>query len=233
VSPRLRGVALLPVPAPEEAALELRRAVSELGFSGGMLAADGSHLLGDPRFWPIYEEAQRLDTPLAVHASGSHLGGAGVDLFPKFIQAHTVSHPFGQMRQLTSIVFEGIPERFPRLRLAFLEAGVSWVPYWMGRMDEEYEKRGAVEALALKRKPSEIIRSGSLYFSCEVEEKTLPYVVEFLGEDNIFFASDYPHERRRDQFLHDIPEFVERTDLTDKVKEKILLHNERRFYRLD
>ena len=54
-----------------------------------------------------------------------------------------------------------------------------------------------------------------------------------MGEDRIFFASDYPHERARPQFLHDIPEFVERTDLTDKVKEKILLHNARRFYRLD
>ena len=54
-----------------------------------------------------------------------------------------------------------------------------------------------------------------------------------MGEDRIFFASDFPHERARPDFLHDIPEFVERTDLSDKVKEKILLHNARRFYRLD
>ena len=143
VSPRLKAVALLPIQDPEAAAAELGRAVRQLGFVGGMLAADGSHLLGDARFVPVYEEAQGLDVMLAVHASGSHLGGAGVELFPRFIQAHTVSHPFGQMRQLTSIILEGIPERFPRLRLAFLEAGSGWVPYWMERMDDEYAKRAA------------------------------------------------------------------------------------------
>src|SRR5580765_5156810 len=81
VSPRLQAVALLPVQDPAAAALELRRAVSELGHVGGMLAADGTHLLGDERFLPVFEEADRLGVMLGVHASGSHLGGAGVDLF--------------------------------------------------------------------------------------------------------------------------------------------------------
>lgn len=229
VSPRLKAVALLPVQAPHEAAAELQRAVRELGLSGGMLAADGSHLLGDSRFWPIYEEAQRLDTPLAVHASGSHLGGAGVDLFPQFIQAHTVSHPFGQMRQLTSVVFEGIPERFPRVRLAFLEAGCTWVPYWMGRMDEEYEKRGSTEAPALKRKPSEYIAGGSIYFSCEAEEAILPQALRLVGEDQILYASDYPHWDNN--FPHSIKELKERDDLTETQKRKILAENTRRFYK--
>src|SRR3990170_2012120 len=71
VSPRLRAVALLPVQAPQEAAAELHRAVRDMGFVGGMLAADGPHLLGQVQFVPLYEEAQRLDTMLAVHASGS------------------------------------------------------------------------------------------------------------------------------------------------------------------
>ena len=142
-SPRLHAVALLPVQDPEAAARELRRAVTELGLVGAMLAADGTHLLGDARFLPIYEEADRLDVMLGIHASGSHLGGAGVDLFPAFIQAHTCSHAFGQMRQITSMVFEGIPERFPALRIAYLEAGCGWAPYWMERMDDEYAKRAA------------------------------------------------------------------------------------------
>src|SRR5262245_35800675 len=89
VNPRLQAVALLPVQDPMAAAAELRRAVTELGHVGGMLAADGTHLLGDERFLPVYEEADRLGVMLGIHASGSHLGGAGVDLFSKFIQAHT------------------------------------------------------------------------------------------------------------------------------------------------
>src|SRR6185503_14331427 len=114
---------LLPVQAPEACAPELRRAVRELGLCGAMLPADGGHLLGDARYSDVYETAQQLDVMLGIHASGSHLGGAGVDLFPAFIQAHTCSHAFGQMRQITSIILEGIPERFPDARIAFLEAG--------------------------------------------------------------------------------------------------------------
>ena len=54
-----------------------------------------------------------------------------------------------------------------------------------------------------------------------------------MGADYLLFPSDYPHERQRAEFMRDIPAFVERTDLTDAVKEQILYHNPRRFYRLD
>ena len=229
VSPRLKAVALLPVQDPEAAALELRRGVRELGLAGAMLAADGTHLLGDARFTPIYEEAQRLDVMLAIHASGSHLGGAGVDLFPRFIQAHTVSHPFGQMRQLTSMIFEGIPERFPALRLAFLEAGAGWAPYWMERMDDEYAKRSA-EAPALRKKPSEYVRGGNIYFSCEADEWLLPQAMKLVGENQIVFASDFPHWDN--SYPASIDEIRDRGDLTDAQKRNLFAENARRLYRL-
>jgi uncharacterized protein len=228
-SSRLRAVALLPLQDPEAAARELRRAVRELGCVGGMLAADGPHLLGDARFDPVYEEAQRLDTMLAVHASGSHLGGGGVEMFERFIQAHTVSHPFGQMRQITSMVFEGVPERFPDLRLAFLEAGCGWGPYWMERMDDEYAKR-STEAPALKKRPSEYVRSGRIYFSCEADEWLLPQAVKLVGENQIVFASDYPHWDH--SFPGSIGEIRDRGDLGGAQKQKILAGNARRLYRL-
>ena len=229
-SPRLKAVALLPVQDPEAAAVELRRAARELGLSGAMLAADGDHLLGDARFNPVYEEAERLGVAVTVHASGSHLGGAGVDRFPRFIQTHTVSHPFGQMRQLTSMIFEGVPERFPRLRLAFLEAGCGWAPYWMERMDDEFDKRGAAEAPALKKKPSEYVRSGNIYFSCEADEWLLPQALKLVGEDQIVYASDFPHWDN--SFPGSIDEIKMRGDITDAQKHKVLGDNCRRLYGL-
>lgn len=228
VSPRLKAVALLPVQDPDAAALELGRSVKELGFVGAMLAADGAHLLGDARFTPIYEEADRLGVMLGIHASGSHLGGAGVDLFPRFVQAHTCSHPFGQMRQLTSVVFEGVPERFPGLRLAFLEAGCGWAPYWMERMDDEFDKRGRAEAPALRKKPSEYVRSGSIYFSCEADEWLLPQALKLVGENQIVYASDFPHWDN--SYPASIDEIRARGDITDTQKRKILADNCRRLY---
>ncbi len=229
VSPRLKAVALLPVQDPDACAKELRRAVRELGHSGAMLAADGSHVLGDERFSGIYEEAQRLNVMLGIHASGSHLGGGGVELFPRFIQAHTCSHAFGQMRQLTSMIFEGVPERFPDLRIAFLEAGCGWAPYWMERMDDEYAKR-AVEAPALKKKPSDSVRSGTIYFSCEADEWLLPQAVKLIGENQIVYASDFPHWDN--SYPQSVNEIRERGDLTDRQKQKIFADNARHLYGL-
>jgi predicted TIM-barrel fold metal-dependent hydrolase len=228
-SPRLHAVALLPVQDPDAAARELRRAVSELGLVGAMLAADGSHLLGDSRFGPIYEEADRLDVMLGIHASGSHLGGAGVDLFPQFIQAHTCSHAFGQMRQITSMIFEGVPARFPRLRIAYLEAGVGWVPYFVQRMDEEFEKRGHVEAPRLPRRPSEYVKGGNIYFSCEAEEVLLRAATDYVGASQILYASDFPHWDH--SYPQSLKELRDRPDLTDGEKRQILSENPRRLYR--
>jgi predicted TIM-barrel fold metal-dependent hydrolase len=230
VTPRLRAVALLPVQDPDAAARELERAVRDLGLCGAMLAADGPHLLGDRRFDPVYEVAQRLGVMVGVHASGSHLGGAGVDLFPTFIQAHTVSHAFGQMRQLTSMIFEGVPERFPALRLAFLEAGAGWAPYWMERMDDEFAKRGAAEAPVLRKRPSEYVRSGNIYFSCEADEWLLPQALKLVGENQIVYASDFPHWDN--SYPGSVDEIQTRGDLSAAQKRKVLADNCRRLYGL-
>ena len=230
VTPRLRAVALLPVQDPDAAARELERAVRDLGLCGAMLAADGPHLLGDRRFDPVYEVAQRLGVMVGVHASGSHLGGAGVDLFPTFIQAHTVSHAFGQMRQLTSMIFEGVPERFPALRLAFLEAGAGWAPYWMERMDDEFAKRGAAEAPVLRKRPSEYVRSGNIYFSCEADEWLLPQALKLVGENQIVYASDFPHWDN--SYPGSVDEIQTRGDLSAPQKRKVLADNCRRLYGL-
>jgi predicted TIM-barrel fold metal-dependent hydrolase len=136
------------------------------------------------------------------------------------------------MTQLTNMMFQGVFDRFPRLRLAFLEAGVGWVPYMMDRLDEDAEKFGSRLAKPLQRRPSEYLKSGNVYFTAEVEEKTLPYVLSLLGEDAILWASDYPHERERDEFGGDIPYFRARTDVSDQAKRKILYDNALRFYRI-
>jgi uncharacterized protein len=229
---RFHGMALVPVHDVPAAVVELRRAVKERGLSGAVLpSATVLHKgYGHRDFDPLYAEAVALDVPLAIHGAPSK--GFGFDYFDTFIKTHTLEHPVALMIQLTSMLFDGVFERFPTLRVGYLEAGCGWIPYMMDRMDEELDRRGARWCPDLSKTPTEYLRSGNIYVSCEVEERSLPYVVERLGEDVILFPSDYPHERQRDQFLGDIPEFEERTDLSERVKEKILSHNARRFYNL-
>ncbi len=228
-SPRLKAVANLPICNPAEAAKELNRAVTKLGLVGGMLAAQAhSKNLGSPEFYPLYEEAQRLDTPVAIHAFGGD--EAGSEIFEQFICLHTTGHPFPVLRQLTGMIFGGIPELFPKLKLAYLEIGCGWIPYWMERMDEEWEKRGKVEAPLCKKKPSEYITGGQIYYGCEPEEKMMGFVVREFGSETLMYASDYPH------WDASWPESAvliwAREDLSLDAKKNILQRNAERFYNL-
>jgi predicted TIM-barrel fold metal-dependent hydrolase len=229
-SPRLKGVALLPLQDPRAAADELRRAVRELGLVGGMLAADGYWLLGHARFDPIYAAAQELGVPLAVHAGGTDMGDAGHEPWPKFIQAHACSHVFAQLRQITSVLLDGVPVRFPRLRIAFLEAGSGWIPFFLQRLDEEWEKRGHAEARLLTKSPTEYVRDGHVYFSCEADEPLLPQALAYVPADRIMYASDFPHWDH--SYPKSVKELADRADLTDAQKASVLAGAARKFYTL-
>jgi predicted TIM-barrel fold metal-dependent hydrolase len=226
---RLAGVALLPVQDPGAAVDELRRARDELGFVAGMLAADGPQLLGHARYDVLFEEAERLGIALCVHGSGSDLGQHG-EPFPKFLQAHVVSHVAAQMRQLTSLVLEGVPDRFPRLRLGFFEAGAGWAPPLFARMDREHALRGRVDAPRLQRAPSACLADGNVYFSCESGDPFLGAVVDWLGPRQLLYGSDYPH------WDHDFPrsarELAEHPELDEATRRLILSENAARFYGL-
>ena len=177
---RLQGIALLPILDVGAAVTELRHAVRDLGMRGALLPAATvlGKAFGHRDFDPLYEEAERLDVALAFHGAPSR--GFGFDFFDSFIKTHTLEHPFAILVQFTSLMFDGVFERFPQLRVAFLECGAGWVPYMMDRMDDEFEKRGQRWCPFLRRKPSEYVREGNIYFSCEVEERTLPYVIELV-----------------------------------------------------
>jgi predicted TIM-barrel fold metal-dependent hydrolase len=102
----------------------------------------------------------------------------------------------------------------------------------MDRLDEKYQGDRRRRSIALKKLPSEYIRSGNIYFSCELDERTLDVVVRELGEDLLMYPSDFPHEKSRGEFTEDIPAFLKRDDLSDIVKRKVLYDNAKRFYRL-
>jgi len=110
-----------------------------------------------------------------------------------------------------------------------MESGAGWVPFFMEHMDGEFEKR-PWDAPLCKAKPSEYVTCGRAYFSCEPEEKTIPYVLGWVGEDHIIYASDYPHWDS--EWPHTVDELMGREDIEPRVKAKILGQNALRFYDL-
>jgi predicted TIM-barrel fold metal-dependent hydrolase len=228
-SPRLKGIGLVPFQDVPSAVAEINRAVTKLGLVGIAIASYGmKDHLGTPTLWPIYEELQRLKTPLLVH--NSRQGPAGEIRFDTFLFQHTVARPFETMIDCAALLYGGIPEKFPKLRIAFLECGCGWVPYWMDRMDEEWEHRQS-EAPLLKAKPSEYITHGNWFFAAEPEESTVPYVMDRIGDDKIIFASDYPHWDG--MFPYVVSTIRERKDISQESKHKFLGENARRLYGWD
>jgi predicted TIM-barrel fold metal-dependent hydrolase len=225
---RLKGVAIVPYLDPTEAARELDRAVAKLGLVGLMFPTfiPGRNV-ADPFFWPIYEEAERLGVPVGMHASGSETGDPY--RFSNFLAVHTWTHAPEQMISVISCVYGGLFEKFKRLRIGFMESGAGWVPFFMEHMDGEFEKR-PWDAPLCKAKPSEYVTCGRAYFSCEPEEKTIPYVLGWVGEDHIIYASDYPHWDS--EWPHTVDELMGRKDIEPRVKAKILGQNALRFYDL-
>jgi predicted TIM-barrel fold metal-dependent hydrolase len=99
----------------------------------------------------------------------------------------------------------------------------------MDRMDMEYGHRSP-QAPLLHKKPSEYMTNGQIYYHAELWETMLPYVIERVGEDQIIYASDYPHEP---DLAEVIRKFEDRKDLSDSVKRKILSDNGKRFYKME
>ncbi len=142
---------------------------------------------------------------------------------------HVVTHAFEVMIGALCIVSGGVLERHPRLKCAFLEAGAGWIPYWIERLDEHYEyMQPAVPWL--RKEPGTYMRSAQCYYSFEPDEKTLPYVLDFVGRDRLVFASDYNHSDSK--FPETVNHMAAREDLSAETLRLVMCDNACRLYNL-
>lgn len=230
---RLKSVAKLPMIDPIAAVAELKRAVTELGMVGMVTP---QHVrdknLDHPSFDPVWEEAQRLGVAVCVHGGGQAIDQVpiGVDRFKTRLETHAFTHPVGQMLAVMAFSVGGILHRFPKLRVAFLEANVGWLPFWLDRLDEHWELTPE-QAPVIDRKPSEYILSGNCFIGCDPDERTIPYVVDSCGEGVVVYASDYCHWDCA--FPDTVKIIAERNDLTKSAKEALFHTNPARLYGLN
>ena len=224
-SSKLKGIAMLPVQDPQAAAKELEFAVKELGMVGGLLPTPGlSIAYGNDSFDPLYKTAESLGTLLGVHgASRQHGVGVNLDYLTgkgnSGSQGFVLAHLFGQMSQFTDMIYNNVWDKFPNLKVCYLEAGCGWVPYLMERIDR---RTGGLASKAVNNSP--------IYFHAELEEDfVLAPALTFVGEERFIYASDYPHESE-DSASTVLSGFLARTDLTPKTKQRILCDNIKEMY---
>jgi uncharacterized protein len=226
---RLKWGGLLPLRDPHEACLAVGE-MRELGACAGLVFSTvGERLLSDPAFSPVFDELTRVGLPLAVHFGGSY--PPLWDLGRTMVAGQMMAMTLPVYLAFYAVTAGGLLDRHPTLKVAFLEFGSEWVLYAVPRMDGFMHQawgHGLPRASGLpSRTIEDYVRSGSIFITCEAEDRVLPQEIELLGEDQILFASDIPHPEMRENAA---AELLERTDLTDVQKRKILHDNAVRFY---
>jgi len=241
-SPVLKGMGLIPMQEPDAAIEELRRIVKDLGMPGAMLPATGlTALLGAKEYWPIYREAEKLGCCLAIHG-GAH-SDMGLNHMNVFAATHALGHPFGLLINFASIVFNGIFDKFPKVKIAFMEGGVAWFLMALERFTGSHsafttnDPRKELLQLKPKEKVSDYIirhiKAGQIFVGCEGDEPLLAQAVKIVGAEPFMFSSDFPHEVNAELCQHEIEELLENEELTAADKEAILHTNAARFYNLE
>ena len=149
---------------------------------------------------PIYEAAQDNDLVVAMHSGN----GATWSVFPvqrywaeTFVEDHAFTFPIEPMWHLVSMVFRGVPERFPDLDFVFQEAGAEWLGWIMGRLDDHY-LQCSQDVPFLTKLPSEYIREGFYLGSQPLGHRADPDHTAALlevagGAETVLFATDHPH----------------------------------------
>ena len=155
--------------------------------------------------------------------------GAGTRRFNKYVYVHMTAFPFELMIAMMHMIGEGVFDRFPRLKIAFMEGGAGWLPFWMERLDEHVEKL-APQMPELCRRPSEVIQSKQVVLSCESEETGLDRVLSTTGPTTVLYASDYCHWDCH--FPFSVRDIIRGADLSFAQKERVLYKNAVEFFGL-
>jgi predicted TIM-barrel fold metal-dependent hydrolase len=229
---RLRGVGLISLHDPPAMVPELER-VAALGWKAVLVRPNpiGGRLLSHPAYEPFWGSCERLDMAVAIH-DGTHayVPSAGADRFETRFAMHACSHPMEQMMALLCLIEGGVFERHPALRVASLEAGCGWLPYWLWRLDEEYHYMGGEVAERVRRKPSEYVRR-QYFATIEPGEPYLAEAVRLVGDGVFLFGTDYPHPEHGTDVVGEA--LALRSHLREDQVKKILWDNSARFYGLE
>jgi predicted TIM-barrel fold metal-dependent hydrolase len=218
---------------PENAAREIRRYAREPGMVGVYLPCAGlDPLWGHRRYDPLYEAAQEADLPVLLHSvTVVHpVFPFNLHVFETEFGRHICGHTFSIMANLVHMISAGVPVRYPDLRIACTEVGISWVPFLMNRMDKEYLERRR-EIPILEERPSHYMKK--FYYATQpVEEpENLHDLVTLMelydGEDRTIFASDWPHH----DFDH--PSKVHQIPFSSEVRRKVFGENALRLFKID
>ncbi len=219
---RFFGNATLPMQDPASAVREVERAYSELGMKGIEIGTNiAGKNLDDESLYPVYEKAQELDMPIFVHPN-DFLG-------PERLQKYYMGIVVGTLAEttvaVTSMIFGGVFNKFPRLKMIFCHGGGA-IPFQVGRLKHAVSIRDE-----LKNSNVDVDRSlKNVYFDSVVfDGESLKFLVEKTGADNVLLGTDYPFNMGN---WHAAKDLESHKSISAAAKEQIFLGNTKKLYRL-
>jgi len=225
---RLFPAAHISLRDPQLAVREMQR-VAKLGCRTVFVAAMpiNGRSFGHPDFDPVWAAAQDLNLSIGIHLVG-HPRYTGSEWYRDrdpgfmFVTMNVIQDP---RMALTTMVYDGVFERFPKLRVATIEAMAGWVGEWLERLN--YRFKYMKHTSQMKRSASEyFVRN--IWINGDPEEKMLPLIVQFAGDEKFFIGSDYPHAEGFVQPMKKARELL--AGLPAPSVDKILGENARKFF---
>jgi aminocarboxymuconate-semialdehyde decarboxylase len=213
---RFLGIGTVPLQDIDFAIEEMERCIVELKMPGLQIGSNiNGENLGDKKFFPFYKRAEELGCALFVHPWEM----MGENQMQKYWLPWLVGMPAETSRAICSLIFGGVMEAFPSLRIAFAHGGGSF-PLTIGRIEHGYNVRPDLVAVDNAINPRDYI--GKFWIDSLVHDPhAMKYIVDVMGEDKICLGSDYPFPLGE----HHPGKLIEEMNFEKDVKEKLLFKN--------
>ena len=226
--PRMKAMLYLPYNTPEAAEATVKRFLGAPGVVGFLVTSTRYQPVHANEYMRLYAMLEEAGMPIGFHAHHNWHNDYTRHL-NRFMSMHAISFVLSNMVHLTNWVINGLPERFPRLKVMWIESGLAWLPFLMQRLDHEYLMRVS-EAPLLTRLPSEYI--SEMFYTMQPMEATNLKLLEatfeaIRADTQLLYASDWPH------WDFDVPAKVfDLPFLDDRAKRNILGYNAARVFNL-
>ncbi len=218
----------LPISDPDAALRHVETFGDRKGVGGFMVTTVRNIPVHDNSLMKVYRAIEERGLVLSFH-SAFNWNETIFKTCNRFLAVHALGFSFYNILHLTNWVTNGIPERFPKLPVIWIESGLAWVPFLMQRLDHEYMMRPS-ECPTLKKKPSDYMRD--MYYSsqpmeCQDREAMECTFRMINAETQLLYASDYPHwDFDLPSTIYDLP------FLSEKAKHNILGGTAARLFKL-
>jgi uncharacterized protein len=229
--PRIRSSLYLPLNDPEATYQVVKEFGGKKGVIGFTIVAPHYKAVYDNAYIKTYSLIEEMGLPLVFHGAFAWGEDQSIGLCNRFLAVHALGFSWFNILHCTNWLVNGMPERFPKLKVAWVESGLAWIPFLMQRLDNEWMMRSS-EVPLLKRRPSDYMRE--MFYSTQPMEmvhnrEALELTFKMINaETQLMYASDYPHwDMDLPSTIYDLP------FLGEQAKCNILGGNAKRFFNLE